>query len=66
MPDIGIPREKPCGECHLKPGETCDICGAKEPERDIAWCIAEIERLRTIVDHYRRAMDAISASGNLR
>lgn len=31
MPDIGIPREKPCGECHLKPGETCDICGAKEP-----------------------------------
>lgn len=19
----------PCGECHLKPGETCDICGAK-------------------------------------
>ena len=18
----------PCGECHLKPGETCDICGA--------------------------------------
>ena len=21
----------PCSECHLKPGETCDICGAKEP-----------------------------------
>lgn len=21
----------PCGECHLHPGETCDICGAKEP-----------------------------------
>ena len=23
--------EMPCGECHLKPGETCDICGATEP-----------------------------------
>lgn len=20
---------EPCGECHLKPGETCDICGRK-------------------------------------
>jgi hypothetical protein len=19
---------EPCGECHLQPGETCDICGA--------------------------------------
>ena len=18
---------KPCGECHIQPGETCDICG---------------------------------------
>jgi len=23
-------RKRPCGECHLKPGETCDICGAVE------------------------------------
>jgi len=23
--------ETPCGECHLRPGETCDICGAIEP-----------------------------------
>lgn len=21
----------PCGECHLRPGETCDICGATTP-----------------------------------
>ncbi len=21
---------KPCGECHLQPNETCDICGARE------------------------------------
>jgi hypothetical protein len=21
--------DPPCGECHLKPGETCDICGAR-------------------------------------
>ncbi|KRS15632.1 hypothetical protein XM52_22590 [Roseovarius indicus] len=23
-------RKEPCGECHLQPGETCDICGAQE------------------------------------
>ena len=23
----------PCGECHLRPGETCDICGASQPAR---------------------------------
>jgi len=22
--------EPPCGECHLQPGETCDICGAQQ------------------------------------
>ena len=21
--------KRPCGECHLQPGETCDICGAE-------------------------------------
>lgn len=20
--------KEPCGECHIQPGETCDICGA--------------------------------------
>lgn len=27
---INIPKDcegDPCGECHLKPGEVCDICG---------------------------------------
>src|SRR5688572_18786092 len=24
-------QKTPCGECHLKPGETCDICGAQAP-----------------------------------
>jgi hypothetical protein len=23
--------KEPCGECHLRAGETCDICGAKAP-----------------------------------
>lgn len=23
--------EEPCGECHIHPGETCDICGASRP-----------------------------------
>lgn len=22
---------EPCGECHIQPGETCDICGAVNP-----------------------------------
>ena len=22
----------PCGECHLRPGERCDICGARESQ----------------------------------
>ena len=24
-------RKEPCGECHLKEGETCNICGAYRP-----------------------------------
>jgi len=23
----------PCGECHLQPGEVCDICGARDGSR---------------------------------
>jgi hypothetical protein len=34
MPLIHIPKDarkgkEPCGECHIRSGETCDICGAK-------------------------------------
>lgn len=28
---IAGPRITPCGECHLIPGERCDVCGALEP-----------------------------------
>lgn len=36
MPLIDIPKDArkgkpPCGECHLKEGETCDACGAYRP-----------------------------------
>ena len=24
---------EPCGECHLQPGETCDICGAAQKKK---------------------------------
>jgi hypothetical protein len=27
---------EPCGECHLQPGETCDICGAINRTADMA------------------------------
>lgn len=36
--DVSFPKPRrndggrPCGECRLQPGETCDICGAKEPD----------------------------------
>ncbi|MEY9718821.1 hypothetical protein [Sinorhizobium fredii] len=23
---------EPCGECHIQPGETCDICGARNTD----------------------------------
>ena len=23
-------RTEPCGECHLQPGERCDVCGARD------------------------------------
>ena len=23
-------RKEPCGECHLQPGERCDVCGARD------------------------------------
>ncbi len=26
------PGQRPCGECHIYPGETCDVCGAIQPE----------------------------------
>lgn len=28
--------KQPCGECHGSPGETCDICGAKWPNAEVA------------------------------
>lgn len=42
--------KEPCGECHLQPGETCDICGARQaplvPSADHARLLAEVEGLR--------------------
>jgi hypothetical protein len=28
--DLAQHVRRPCGECHLQPGEICDICGARE------------------------------------
>lgn len=27
----GVRLTRPCGECHLRPGERCDICGCHSP-----------------------------------
>lgn len=35
QPDRNRKGKEPCGECHVQPGETCDICGASsDPERE--------------------------------
>lgn len=26
--------KRPCGECHLQPGERCDVCGARQSVND--------------------------------
>jgi hypothetical protein len=28
---LAAAKRTPCGECHLQPGERCDICGAQRP-----------------------------------
>ena len=49
MTDFPQPRQnpggKPCGECHLQPGETCDVCSAVAAIPRTAW-LAAMEVLR--------------------
>ena len=67
MPLTDIPKDArkglpPCGECHLKIGETCDICGAEQKFKSTA---AMRERARELakagpgIDDYDRAVLAI-------
>jgi len=48
----------PCGECHLKPGETCDICGAVEHRlnADVWKALEESVRLQR---HYAQFLNAL-------
>lgn len=67
MPLIDIPKDArkgkpPCGECHLRIGETCDICGAVEPFKSTAAMRARARELATAggtMDDYDRAVLAI-------
>jgi hypothetical protein len=53
MPLIDIPKDArkgkpPCGECHLKAGETCNICGAHQAAvsaDEIAMILSEDARI---------------------
>jgi len=67
MPLIDIPTDArkgkpPCGECRLKVGETCDICGARQ---DFKSTPAMRQRARELagsgsyMDDYDRAVLAI-------
>ena len=66
-PLIEVPKDsrkgkEPCGECHLKIEETCNICGAK---RDFKSTAAMRQRCRDLataggyVDDYDRAVLAV-------
>ena len=67
MPLIDIPPDarkgnEPCGECHLKIGETCDICGAKRNFKSTPAMRARARELATrdgYIDDYDRAVLAI-------
>lgn len=36
-PDTNRAGQEPCGECHMTPGEVCDICGASRPGLPASW-----------------------------
>lgn len=67
MPLIDIPRDarkgkEPCGECHLKINETCDICGAHRAFKSTPEMRARARELATsggYLDDYDRAVLAI-------
>ena len=67
MPLIDIPKDArkgkpPCGECHLKIGETCDICGAVRAFKSTAAMRSRARELATAgptMDDYDRAVVAI-------
>lgn len=67
MPLIDIPKDArkdkpPCGECHLKIGETCDVCGAKREFKSTPAMRERARELATtgrIMDDYDRAVIAI-------
>lgn len=67
MPLIDIPKDArkgkpPCGECHLKIGETCDICGAERQFKSTPAMRLRARELATAggaMDDYDRAVLAI-------
>lgn len=50
--------KEPCGECHLRDGETCDICGAYQMRSnpDIRARARELSRKDGRYDDYDRAV----------
>lgn len=43
--------QEPCGECHIKPDETCDICGARHAPSDA-------KSVKSLADEIEREMMA--------
>lgn len=63
MPLIDIPKDarkgqEPCGECHLKIDETCDICGAHRAMQSTQAMRDRLRELSNVTgrDDYDRAV----------
>jgi hypothetical protein len=48
---------EPCGECHLQPGEACDICGATDKRSPDASGLIEAAEWRIILQALRIARE---------
>jgi len=51
---------EPCGECHLQPGETCDICGAAQPSGQTRQ--VKLDRVNAIAEELLQQLDAFQSN----
>jgi hypothetical protein len=51
---------EPCGECHLQPGETCDICGAAHPSGQTRQ--VKLDRVNAIAEELLQQLDAFQSN----
>lgn len=57
---------EPCGECHIQPGETCDICGASPLPRFAPPAAEPIDPARAPGEPAQARGDPLAAFGRPR